>query len=175
MKLIDHTPYLSGNGDVSFLNQMLASLKFGSSWYPEIQAQKIVVGHLQDNLSKGYTLVRNLPLPGSDAVIPLILLGPAGVFVLVVTPLKGTFQAKADTWGELVSGKMRSTPANLLVRASRMARAIQRYLQKQGNEVAVVDAGNRSGHAYRQPAPNRARGDERWHRAFHHHDQPVQS
>lgn len=139
MKLIDHTPYLSANGEVSFTNQILAALKYGYSWYPEIKAQQVVIDHLNRNLTKGYTLLRNIILTGSNATIPLILVGPAGIFVIVVTHLKGTYQAKGDSWEVLEGGKSRQTRSNLLVLTSRMARAIQRYLNKQGLELASVD------------------------------------
>ncbi|OGN74413.1 MAG: hypothetical protein A2X25_05865 [Chloroflexi bacterium GWB2_49_20] len=139
MKLIDHTPYLTANGEVSFTNQILAAMKYGYSWYPEIKAQQVVIDNLNSNLTKGYTLLRNITLPGSNATIPLILVGPAGIFVIVVTHLKGTYQAKGDNWEVLEGGKNRQTRSNLLVITSRMARAIQRYLNKQGLELASVD------------------------------------
>jgi hypothetical protein len=139
MKLIDRTPYLSKNGEISFINQILATLKYGSAWYPEIKAQQIVVDILNRNLSKGYTLLRNITLPGSNVNIPLILVGPADVQVIVVTHIKGTYQAKDDTWGEFEGEKIRTPRSNLLVLTSRMARAVQYYLTKQGLKLSSVD------------------------------------
>jgi hypothetical protein len=137
MKIIDQTPYISENGEVTFINQIKASLKFGFSWLPEIRSQQIVIDYLNRNLTKGYTLLRNIVLPGSDVTIPLILVGPAGL--LLTTHLKGTFQAKGDNWGLIEDGKTKQTHTNLLVRTSRMGRAIQRYLAKQGEENTNVD------------------------------------
>jgi hypothetical protein len=139
MQLIDHTPYLSESGEISLRNQILAALKYGTTWYPEIKAQKIVVDTLNRNLAKGYTLLRNIVLPGSMATIPLILVGPAGVSVIVVTNLKGTYQAKNDNWEVFEGGKSRSARSNLLVLTSKMARAVQYYLTKQGIEAIEVD------------------------------------
>ena len=139
MKLIDHTPYLSESGEISLVNQILATLKFGTAWYPEIKAQKIVIDSLNYNLDKGYTLLRNIVLPGSQATIPLILVGPAGVSVIVVTNLKGAFQAKGDNWEVIEGGKIRSVKSNLVVLTSKMARAVKYYLKKRDIEVAEVD------------------------------------
>lgn len=130
MKLIDHTPYLSESGEISLGNQIKAALKFGSDWYPEIKAQQIVIDNLNRHLEKGYSLLRNIVLPGSQATIPLILVGPSGVNVIVVTDLKGTYQAKGDSWELIEGGKSRSTRSNLLVLTSKMARAVQHYLKK---------------------------------------------
>lgn len=139
MNLIDHTPYLSASGEISFLNQIRASLKYGAAWLPEIQSQKIVIDTLNYSLVKGYTLMRNIILPGSEATIPLILVGPAGVSVIVVTNLKGTYQAKGDKWEIIEGGKSRSAKTNLMVLTSKMTRAVQLYLKRQGIEVAAVD------------------------------------
>lgn len=140
MQLIDHTPYLSENGEVSLGNQILAALKFGTDWYPEIKAQQIVIDSLSRGLARGYTLLRNFVLPGSNATIPLILVGPAGVSVIMVTNLKGTYQAKGDNWEVIEGGKSRSTRQNLMVLTSKMARAMQYYLKKLGVDLPEVDA-----------------------------------
>jgi hypothetical protein len=139
MKTIDRTPYLTKNGEISFLNRLRAEMKFGSSWYPEIKAQQVVMDILNRDLSKGYTLLRNIALPGSEAIIPLILLGPAGAFVIYVTTLKGNYQAKGDNWGSLEHKKVRAASPNLMVLTSRMARGVQHYLGKQGIELSNVD------------------------------------
>jgi hypothetical protein len=139
MQLIDHTPYLSENGEVSLGNQILAALKYGAAWYPEIKAQQIVIDILNRNLAKGYTLLRNIELPGSQATIPLILVGPAGVTVIAVTGLKGTYQAKGDNWEVIEGGKSRSIQPNLMLLTSKMALAVQHYFKKRGLDVAEVD------------------------------------
>ena len=139
MKIIDQTPYLSKNGEVSFFNRLQAEIKFGSSWYPEIKAQQVVMDILNRDLNKGFTLLRNITLPGSEATIPLILLGPAGVFVLHVTTLKGNYQAKGENWGSLEHKKVRDVRPNLMVLTSKMARGVQHFMEKQGIELSAVD------------------------------------
>ncbi|MFH2038314.1 MAG: NERD domain-containing protein [Chloroflexota bacterium] len=139
MRLIDHTPYLSESGEISLGNQILAALKYGTEWYPAIKAQQFVVDNLNRNLAKGYTLLRNIVLPGSRATIPLILVGPAGISVIVVTNLKGTYRANNDNWEVIEGDKSRSAKSNLLVLTSKMTRAVQLFLRKRGIEAVEVD------------------------------------
>ncbi len=83
-------------------------------------------------LDKNYTLLCNVIPPGLDARIPLILVGPTGVYVMCVTPLIGMFRARGDQWGTISGNAFRPEKPNLLTRTERMARAIQVYLQRQG-------------------------------------------
>lgn len=58
---------------------------------------------------------------------------------MVVTNLKGIYQAKSDNWQVIEGGKPRSTRSNLLVLTSKMARAVQLYLIKRGIKDVEVD------------------------------------
>lgn len=139
MKIIDQTPYLNELGDVSFTNQIKAALKFGYSWYPEIKAQKIVMDSLSRNLNKGYTLLRNITLPGSQATYPLILLGPAGIFVIFVTHLKGNYEAKGENWGVIEGNRVQSSGFNPLLLTAKMVKSLQRYFEKRGMAIPNMD------------------------------------
>jgi hypothetical protein len=63
-------------------------------------------------------------------VIPLILLGPGGVYVIHVTTVKGFFEAKGDQWNTVANGAAKPATINLLMRVSRFARAVQVYLER---------------------------------------------
>ena len=139
MKLIDRTPYINAKGELSLVNRFLAILKFGSGWEAEIKAQQVVVDLLQRDLPKGYTLMRNIRLPGTDILLPLVLAGPAGLSILLVTPLKGTFRADQEEWSEYSGKKLTASKPNLLLLASKLARATQRYLDKQGMQISSVE------------------------------------
>lgn len=139
MKLIDQTPYVDEKGNLSLVNRLLAMLKFGSAWEAEIKAQQVVVDILQRKLPKGYTLMRNITLPGTDITLPLLLVGPAGLTILLVSPLKGTFRANQEDWSEYSGKRLVPSKPNLLLLASKLARATQRYLDKQGLQVSSVE------------------------------------
>jgi hypothetical protein len=132
MKIIDKTPFQDEKGKFGLWQRIQGALEYGFAWQSELEAQKIVITQLDRVLEKGYTLVRNLNLEKSNIIEPLVLVGPAGVFVLYVTPVSGFFEAKGDQWN-IVTGHRR-TPArvNLLSRVARLARAVQVYLNRQG-------------------------------------------
>ncbi|KAF0106864.1 MAG: hypothetical protein FD146_2222 [Anaerolineaceae bacterium] len=141
MKVIDHTPYFGADGKISVLNQAKATMKLGAAWVQETQAQVGVMAALERGLDRKFTLLRNVTLPGLDISIPLILVGPTGVYAMYVTAARGMYRAKGDVWGMLAGNTFKPSSANLLTRTARMARAVQVYLQRQGYEGAgVVDA-----------------------------------
>ncbi len=132
MKLIDQTPFYSENGEITFTDRAKAILKFGPGWFKEMEAQKTIVSIFNRVLDKNFTLLRNITPPGLDARIPFILVGPTGVYVMYVTPVKGMFRAKGDEWGTVVNGAYKPEKPNLLFRTQRMAEAVQVFVQRQG-------------------------------------------
>jgi hypothetical protein len=132
MKIIDQTPFFNENGELSFIDRVRATMEYGPGWIKEIEATKSVISVLKKSLDKNYTLLCNITPPGLDARIPLILVGPTGLFVMIVTAKPGMFRAKGDQWGILSGSSIKAENPNLLSRTERMARAIQVYLQRQG-------------------------------------------
>lgn len=132
MRIIDKTPYQSESGKINLLDQLKATLKYGADWLEEINAQKTVIAHLENALDNSYTLLRNVTLAGLGATIPLILVGPSGIYVMYTTALQGMYRAKGDTWGTLVGYKFKQASINLLIRTAQMGRAVQVYLERQG-------------------------------------------
>jgi hypothetical protein len=131
MKIIDKTPFQNEQGQVDLMGRLQGTLKYGPNWYPELEAQKPVIAQLERLLEKGFVLIRNLQLPGSEVIVPLILIGTHGISVLYVTHLKGFYEARRDQWNKV--DQKRSTPAsvNLLNRVVRLARATQIYMERQ--------------------------------------------
>ena len=74
-------------------------LKYGFNWTTELQAQKAIVTFFDRQLEKGYTLIRNMPLGASGITVPMILLGPAGIYVIHVTYLRGRYEEKCTRHG----------------------------------------------------------------------------
>ncbi|MDO9129397.1 MAG: hypothetical protein Q7U34_05980 [Anaerolineales bacterium] len=132
MRIIDKTPYQSESGKINLLDQLKATLKYGADWLEEINAQKTVIAHLENALDNSYTLLRNVTLAGLGATIPLILVGPSGIYVMYTTALQGKYRAKGDAWGTLVGYKFKQASINLLIRTAQMGRAVQVYLERQG-------------------------------------------
>jgi hypothetical protein len=141
MKIIDQTPFVDDKGEISLFNRAKATLQFGPSWYGEVQAQTQVIAFLERGLDRGYTLLRNFTLPGTQATIPMILVGPPGIYVLYVTNLGGVYRAKGDEWAVIENNTVKLAPVNLLTRTARMARAVQVFLERQGYVLSTAVEG----------------------------------
>jgi hypothetical protein len=132
MKLIDSTPLQDEKGEIGIIQRIQGTLQFGLSWYPELEAQKFALSLLERGLGKGYTVVRNQTLGASGIIIPLAIVGPAGIFAAYVTHLRGTYQAKGDSWGAISGSNFKPAAVNLLTRTERLARALQAFIERQG-------------------------------------------
>lgn len=138
MKTIDQTPFRGQDGTISPMDRIQATLKFGTSWYGEIQAQDAAKEILGKYLARGYYLLQNAPLPGVPEVrVPLILAGPAGVFLLNVTNERGIYRAKGDAWGTMKGDSFTPAKINLIKTTMRMAAVLQKYLNSQGYEGSI--------------------------------------
>ncbi len=131
MKLIDRTPFQNENGEIGFLQRLQGTLRYGLSWYPELQGQETILSAI-DHILQGFTIIRNHTLDGSGIVLPLIVMGKSGISVAYVTHLRGTYLAKGDSWRVLRGSNFQETPVNLLTRTERMARALNVFLERQG-------------------------------------------
>jgi hypothetical protein len=132
MKIIDKTPLQDANGNISMIARVQGTLKYGLSWYGELEAQKAVIAQLNRSLEKGFVLIRNFTLPGSEIVIPIILIGAGGIWVIYVTQVKGRFEAKGDQWNTISNdGKPQPASINLINRVSKLTSAFQKYLKIQ--------------------------------------------
>jgi hypothetical protein len=132
MKLIDQTPLQNENGAVTIIQRVQGTFKYGFEWYPELEAQKSVLAHLSHVLGKGFTVVRNQTLGASGITIPLAIVGPSGIYAAYVTHLRGTYQAKGDSWGQIFGINFQPARVNLMTRTQLFARALQAFIERQG-------------------------------------------
>ena len=90
-------------------------------------------------MSDRYTLLLNLELSDLEVPIPMVLVGPGGVFVLYVSAMSGAFRAHAEDWLVLQTGRgYKPTRPNLILRTSLMARAIDVYLKRKKFSVPEI-------------------------------------
>jgi hypothetical protein len=136
MKIIDKTPFQDANGNISIVARTQGTLKYGLNWFSELEAQKAVIAQLDRSLEKGFVLLRNFTLPNSEIVIPMILIGTGGIWVIYVTPAKGHFEAKGDQWN-IINDNGKSQPAsiNLIARIVQLTNVFQKYLKIQKIDV----------------------------------------
>ena len=137
MKIIDKTPLVNEKGELGVLQRFQGMLKFGFNWPTELEAQKAIVTFFDRQLEKGYTLIRNITLGASGITVPMILLGPAGVYVIHVTYLRGRFEAKGNAWNEESGNGYKPASVNLIQQTSRMASAVKAFIGRQGMKLPV--------------------------------------
>jgi len=137
MKIIDKTPLVDQKGDLGFMQRIQGMLRYGFRWPTELVAQKAILTYFDRNLEKGYTLIRNATLGQSGIMIPLILLGPAGIFAINLSFLRGRYEAKGDSWNVESGSQYKPAPVNLVRTTARMARALQTFIERQGTKLPV--------------------------------------
>ncbi|MCI0524661.1 MAG: NERD domain-containing protein [Acidobacteria bacterium] len=137
MKIIDQTPFVDEKGELGFSQRLQGMLQFGFNWPAELKAQQVIANYFDRNLEKGYTLIRNQPLGQSGIVIPMILLGPAGVFVINITYLRGRYEAKGDQWNVESGNHFKPARENLIQKTAIMARALTAFIERQGVKLPV--------------------------------------
>jgi hypothetical protein len=137
MKIIDKTPLLNEKGELAIPQRVQGILKYGFDWPTELEAQKAIITFFDRQLEKGYTLIRNVPLGASGIVVPVILLGPAGIYVINVTYLRGRYEARGNTWSEESGDSYRPAAVNLIQITARMASAVRAFIERQGIKVPI--------------------------------------
>ena len=137
MKIIDKTPFVNEKGELDFSQRIQGMLKFGFNWPTELQAQKAIVTFLDRQLEKGYTLIRNLTLGASGITVPMILLGPAGIYVIHVTYLRGRYEARGNAWNEESGTSFKPAATNLIQQTARMAAAVKAFIERQGVKIPI--------------------------------------
>jgi hypothetical protein len=136
MKIIDKTSQQDANGNINIIARVQGTLKYGLNWSAELDAQKTVIAQLERTFEKGFVLIRNFTLPNSEIVIPIILIGVGGVWVIYVTNVKGNFEAKGDQWNTVNNdGKALPAPVNYISRVAQLGTVFQKFLKIQKVEM----------------------------------------
>ena len=137
MKIIDKTPLLNEKGELGIVQRLQGILKYGFNWPNELEAQKAIITFFDRQLEKGYTLIHNMTLGASGIVVPIILLGPSGIYVIHVTYLRGRYEARGNAWNEESGDGYKPAEVNLIQQTSRMANAVRAFIERQGVKLPV--------------------------------------
>jgi hypothetical protein len=142
MIVIERSTFRDESGAVSLENRLRGTLRFGMRWHGEMEAQLAVTQRLLKNLGDEHVLVRNQLIPGTNVIIPLILLSPQGVRVLVPTPIRGIYRAKLDEWLTFDGGarRFKRVRPNLQGIALTMANQLLRFLKSQGYPLPEIES-----------------------------------
>jgi len=104
--------------------------QFGWGWKADVQAEDSIIESLRHFIDNTYVMIRSVLLEGIDIPIPLILVGPSGIYVLLASGATGVFRAKNEVWMEMNRGSRKYAPVskNLITRALLMTRFVDAYL-----------------------------------------------
>ena len=142
MKVIDQSDFRDEDGVISLENRIRGSLRYGLSWFGEMQAQDYTTHRLDRSLGEDHTLLRNVVIPGTTFLIPMVLLSPQGVRVLNPTSIRGVYRAKGEEWQAFSSRTRRFQRASTNPQAEtvRMAQVIHHYFRELGYDLPEVEA-----------------------------------
>jgi hypothetical protein len=138
MKTIDLSTLRDANGKIPFATLLKKTLTEGQGWQSELDAQDQVMLRLEKTLGNDFTLIREVKIPGLDTPIPMVLVGPSGIFVLYASAVKGSFRARGDAWLKLDnSGNMHASHPNLPTRTRLYSEAVRKFLTQ--NNLPITD------------------------------------
>lgn len=137
MKIIDKTPLVNENGQLGPLQRLQGMLQYGFKWPYQLAAQQAIITYFDRQLEKGYTLIRNHTLGQSGIMVPIILIGSAGMYVIQIAYERGRYEVKGDTWN-VASGEGYSPATTNPIRDTiRMANAVKAFIERQGVQLPV--------------------------------------
>lgn len=139
MKHIDKTPYRSESGEINLFNRVQGMLKYGMTWYNRVKAQDAVAAILGRQLGGQFVLLQNIILPGTEIDLPLVLLGPPGVYLINALHEQGVYLVRDDEWGTLTGETFVPARINQVKRAMTMAKVLQVYLDRMGYKGFLVE------------------------------------
>lgn len=138
MIIIDKTPHRSENGAISPIGLIQGTLKYGLTWQNRLKAQDAVIAILEKQLDSNFALLRNVTLPNTDIMLPMVLIGPPGISLINVLHERGVYKARDDQWGTMIGDRFVPARVNQLNRTTTFGRVLQVYLDRQGFKGQVV-------------------------------------
>lgn len=139
MKHIDKTPYRSETGEISIINRVQGMLKYGMTWYDRVKAQDTIAEILGRQLGGQFVLFQHITLPETEIDLPLVLLGPPGVYLINALHERGIYMAREDEWGTLTGETFVPARINQVKRAMTMAKVLQVYFDRLGQKGFQVE------------------------------------
>lgn len=109
---------------------------------PDSRAYETAIKILDRMLDSQYILLTGLSLPGLEVPIPMVLIGPPGVWVIYATSIKGVFKAIEDTW-EVMDDRFhryRLAKPNLLKRTKHMTEVVSELLTARELNAVSIEA-----------------------------------
>lgn len=120
MKVINLSGEKVAEGKRAVINRTLSNLAPSAS-RAVLQSQEAVIQTFKKILDNRFYMLQEMRFPGIDGPGPLLLLGPAGIWLLEASPASGIFRAVQDQWEEMDSKARIFRPARLNLIARTLA------------------------------------------------------
>ena len=140
MKVIDLAIQKQKKASSTNLDQVRKLFTLGSE-KPDDHAYSVAIKALERILDNQYVLLKNVTAPGLEIPIPMVLIGPPGVWVINATAVKGIFKATEDSW-EMMDERFRRyrlVKPNMLKRTQAMHKAIRDLLAAHELKVEQIE------------------------------------
>lgn len=149
MKIIDQSPLRSEDGSISLIDRLRGIWQSGLAWDRDRQAEDRLIARLQKALDNKYTLIRSALLPKLEIPIPLILLGPTGIYVIHASAQRGIYRAKEEIWAvmDTKSRRFRAAQPNLIRRVMLLGKVVENTLRDEFPDLPEVNPVLFLGHA----------------------------
>lgn len=138
MVIIDKTLFREKTGQIGLVGLVQGTLKYGPTWQSRMKAQDVVIAIIEKQLDSNFALLRNVTLPNTEINLPMVLIGPPGVYLINVTHERGVYRAKDDEWGAMIADRFVPARINQITRTVTLGRVLQTYLDRQGFKNAVL-------------------------------------
>jgi hypothetical protein len=141
MKIIGEDPQARKKNLSNPIDRAIKTLLRDPEQIREMQAQEAAITALEKMLDNRYFVIRNAEIEGLEIPIPLILVGPPGVWVMVPVAMRGFYRARGDEWERVGNRQDNYIPMrpNLVERTAMFGKVVQTYLAGRGYEKYKVE------------------------------------
>lgn len=140
MKIIDQSARQGSTSPPNMVGRLMGRLSEAFSTQ-DARAQETFVKTTSRIFDDRFILLRNSILADLETPIPLILIGPPGMWVIYPSGAKGVFRAEETGWEELdsLSRRMKPSHPNLITRTALLAGAVEKFLIEKGVSLPSIE------------------------------------
>lgn len=139
MQVHNFSEIKSIEGQISLQDQLQGIIKYGFSWPKDLKAQDIFTAKLQKEIDQRSTLIRDFNLPDIEVAVPFILIGPAGIRVILPTRERGMFRAREGQWLIHTGKGFKPSKENLIRKTQLYILALRKFLDEHGFQSLQID------------------------------------
>ncbi len=139
MNIVDFSPIPYQGGNLGLGMKLRGIFTKGLGWSATMKSQEVVITALQKVFDNRYYLLRNVPLPNTKTVVPLIFFGPHGLYMFSNHTLRGVYRAIDDRWEIMNKGTSRFIPArpNLVTATNRLVFQLEQFFKANSISTAI--------------------------------------